>query len=124
MRFPIAATPLLLAFFSMAGGCTYVNVPLNPSDAPVDARAVNHTRAALLRSSDASEAPTAPFEGDGWFVGLAISGGGSRSANFSAAVMFELQRLGLLEKVDAISSVSGGSMTAAYYCLSADRDWN
>jgi hypothetical protein len=57
-------------------------------------------------------------------VGIAISGGGSRSANFSAAVMFELQRLDFLRRVDAISSVSGGSLTAAYYCLADPEDWN
>ena len=63
---------------------------------------------------------------DGCFVGLALSGGGSRSANFSAACMFQLQRLGVLEHVDYISSVSGGSLTAAYYCLFADGPggWN
>jgi hypothetical protein len=34
--------------------------------------------------------------------------------------MFELQKAGFLDKIDAISSVSGGSITAAYYCLSYD----
>src|SRR5205085_12584403 len=62
--------------------------------------------------------------GDGCFVGLALSGGGSRSANFSASCMFQLERLGLLEKVDYISSVSGGSLTGAYYCLNDQRGWN
>jgi len=54
------------------------------------------------------------------FIGIAISGGGSRASVFSAAVLFELQRYGILQQVDAISSVSGGSFTAAYYVLSAD----
>lgn len=54
---------------------------------------------------------------DGMFVGLALSGGGSRSANFSAAVMLELKRQGILQRVDFISSVSGGSLPAAYYVL-------
>jgi predicted acylesterase/phospholipase RssA len=54
------------------------------------------------------------------FIGLAISGGGSRSAVFSAAVLFELQRYGILQQVDVISAVSGGSMTGAYYALSCD----
>jgi len=54
---------------------------------------------------------------DEMFIGLAISGGGSRAANFGAAVMFELADLGLLHRVDAISSVSGGSIAAAYYAL-------
>src|ERR1051325_5789166 len=51
------------------------------------------------------------------FIGLALSGGGSRAANLSIAVMLELQRLGLLEHVDVISGVSGGALTAAYYGL-------
>lgn len=105
-------------------GCTSVNEPLNPPDTPIGSRKSNRTHAALLRSSDPQPAVTQPFASDGYFVGLAISGGGSRSANFSAAVMFELQRLGLLEKLDAISSVSGGSITAAYYCACDDREWN
>jgi predicted acylesterase/phospholipase RssA len=104
----------------LVAGCTSVNEPLNPPETPVDQRVTNHTRATILR-----EPPAAPDgRSDNWFVGVAISGGGLRSSNFSAAVMFELQRLGLLSKVDAISSVSGGSITAAYYCLNDDRHWN
>jgi len=37
--------------------------------------------------------------------------------------MFELQRLGILDRVDCISSVSGGSLPAAYYCIAQD-EWN
>jgi predicted acylesterase/phospholipase RssA len=55
---------------------------------------------------------------DGRFVGLAISGGGSRAANFGAAVMLELQERHLLERVDVISGVSGGTLPAVYYGLS------
>jgi predicted acylesterase/phospholipase RssA len=116
--------PLVMLLALCAGGCTFVNQPLNAFDTPVNQRQFNHTHAALLQGSDRVGSTTQPSVTDGWFVGLAISGGGSRSANFSAAAMFELQRLGLLEKVDAISSVSGGSLTAAYYCLSDDREWN
>lgn len=54
---------------------------------------------------------------DDLFIGLALSGGGSRAANFGAAVMLELQKKGILERVDFISSVSGGSLPAAYYAL-------
>ena len=104
-------------------GCTNANVPLNPVNAPMPARTVNATRAALVHTGNGAPA-RAGVADDGWFVGLAISGGGSRSANFSAAVMFELQRLGLLDRVDAISSVSGGSLTAAYYCAADDAAWN
>lgn len=48
---------------------------------------------------------------------MALSGGGSRAANFSAAVMWELDQLGILERVQYVSSVSGGSLPAAYYAL-------
>lgn len=54
---------------------------------------------------------------DGRFIGLTLSGGGSRAANLSAAVMLELQRVGVLEQVDVISAVSGGALPAAYYGL-------
>jgi hypothetical protein len=51
------------------------------------------------------------------FVGIAMSGGGSRAANFSAAALAELDRHGFLQHATALSSVSGGSLTAAYYGL-------
>ncbi len=57
---------------------------------------------------------------------LALSGGGSRAAYWSAASMLKLQSLfeevDLLKEVDAISSISGGSMAAAYYAISADAE--
>jgi predicted acylesterase/phospholipase RssA len=56
---------------------------------------------------------------DSRFIALAISGGGSRAANFGAAVMVELQQRGLLDQVDVISGVSGGTLPAVYYGLGA-----
>lgn len=38
--------------------------------------------------------------------------------------MFQLERIGLLDRVDYISSVSGGSLAAAYYCLNGSDVWN
>ena len=60
---------------------------------------------------------------DGRFVGLAFSGGGSRAAVFGAAVMKELDRLGLLQQVDVLSAVSGGALPAAAYVLEGYRDF-
>jgi NTE family protein len=58
------------------------------------------------------------------FVGVALSGGGSRAANFSLAVMQELHALGLLQHVNAISSVSGGGLAGAAYALQGSAiDW-
>ena len=71
---------------------------------------------------------------------LALSGGGSRAAYWSGSVMLALEKvyqdegLNLLKEVDLISSVSGGSLPAAYYAISQDpgsadkarsnRDWD
>lgn len=55
------------------------------------------------------------------FIGLALSGGGSRAANLSWAVMERLHALGMLRDLDSISSVSGGSLAGALYALNADR---
>jgi NTE family protein len=58
---------------------------------------------------------------DGRFLALAISGGGSRAANFGAAVMLELEQRKLLEQIDVISGVSGGTLPAVYYGLKANK---
>ncbi len=63
-------------------------------------------------------------------VALAFSGGGTRAAALSYGVMQELRDTyietptgqgRLLDEVDTISGVSGGSFTAAYYGLFGDR---
>ncbi len=67
---------------------------------------------------------------DSLFVCLMFSGGGTRAAALSYAVMEALRdtvifvddiEKRLLDEVDCISSVSGGSFTAAYYGLFRDR---
>jgi NTE family protein len=64
------------------------------------------------------------------FVVLVFSGGGTRSAAFAYGVLEKLRDTPitingksrrLLDEVDVISSVSGGSYTAAYYGLFGDR---
>jgi|GEM_PF-1690402 len=50
-------------------------------------------------------------------LGLALSGGGFRSALFHIGVLARLAELDLLRKIDVISSVSGGAIIAAYYYL-------
>ena len=57
-------------------------------------------------------------------LALALSGGGSRAAYFSASAMLKLQHVfndvDILKEVDVVSSVSGGSLPAAYYCICKD----
>lgn len=50
-------------------------------------------------------------------IGLALSGGGYRAAAYHIGTLRALNRLGILDKIDVISAVSGGSITAAYYAL-------
>jgi len=56
-------------------------------------------------------------DADKGLVGLAISGGGIRSATFALGVVQGLARNGLLKQVDYLSTVSGGGYTGS--CLSA-----
>ncbi len=50
-------------------------------------------------------------------IALALSGGGSRAIAFHLGCLRALNERGLLERVKTISSVSGGSVIAAAYCL-------
>lgn len=50
-------------------------------------------------------------------IGLALSGGGYRAAAYHIGTLRTLHKLGILNDVDVISSVSGGSILAAYYVL-------
>lgn len=47
-------------------------------------------------------------------IGLTLSGGGFRAAAFHLGVFRKLASLGLLDKLDLISCVSGGSIAGAY----------
>src|SRR5678816_1316342 len=48
-------------------------------------------------------------------VGLALSGGGIRSATFCLGVLQALQRSDLLKKVDYLSTVSGGGCIGSFW---------
>jgi predicted acylesterase/phospholipase RssA len=54
------------------------------------------------------------------FISIALSGGGTKAAIFSAETMFYLQALGVLPRTSVVSSVSGGSFAAAVYAISCD----
>jgi NTE family protein len=49
-------------------------------------------------------------------IGLCLSGGGARAIAFHLGCMKALDEAGLLDRVTAISAVSGGSVLAALYC--------
>lgn len=56
-------------------------------------------------------------------IGLALSGGGSRAMAFHLGCMRALQDLGLLERVGALSTISGGSVIGAYYAYTPEKSF-
>jgi NTE family protein len=73
---------------------------------------------------------TRPGQSDDLLVVLAISGGGTRAAALGYGVLEELRRTEvtvngvkrrLLDEVDVISAVSGGTLPATYYGLRGDK---
>jgi NTE family protein len=74
--------------------------------------------------------PMSARNSESLFVVLSFSGGGTRAAAFSYGAMRKLrdttievsgEKRRLLDEVDVISSISGGSFTAAYYGLFRER---
>ncbi len=54
------------------------------------------------------------IEGKEKRIGLALSGGGFRAAAFHLGVMQKLKALGILDKIDVLSCVSGGSIAGGH----------
>lgn len=107
---------VLFAVFSLTGCASRSwNEPIAAKDMSGDYNLVGHHAAGNAKDV---------------FVILAFSGGGMRSAAFSYGTLKALrdinvtihgQKRSLLDEVDVISSVSGGSYTAAYYGLFGQR---
>ena len=77
-----------------------------------DFTAVEHAEMAWIRERRAA---TGSVAADAPLVGVALSGGGIRSAAFNMGVLQSLARSGLLARADYLSSVSGGGYIAS--CL-------
>jgi len=73
------------------------------------------------RGQDTANLGGAPSTEQG-LVGLALSGGGIRSASFSLGVIQALEKCGILKSVDYLSTVSGGGFIGT--CLSSVLNTN
>ncbi len=112
---------MLLAVLPIFAGCAHY--------------AVNRS----IERVDMTSSAITPARDDGILLVLAFSGGGTRAAALSYGVLEALSHVELppssttsdsasaasphtlLDEVDVISSVSGGSFTAAYYAINGDR---
>src|SRR4051812_39659144 len=68
------------------------------------------------RAARRSYAMTATEGSSGGRIALALSGGGSRAIAFHLGCLRALHAEGILDRVQVISAVSGGSVLAALYC--------
>ena len=72
----------------------------------------------LRKNPDAEPAkPTPPRAPKSGTVGAAFSGGGYKAAMFHLGSLIRLNEIGGLQKIDTMSSVSGGTITIAYLAL-------
>ena len=114
----------LAAFATVAVGACTTLAPINPPISQIDPGGYRIAR--LLKREQADNNPEA-------LVLLAFSGGGTRAAALSYGVLEELRRTPisntgqpgvshpLLDEVDLVAGVSGGSFTALAYALYGDR---
>ena len=109
--------PFFLVVLLLVSGCAHL-----PQNAPLVSTG--------LRTGYRFQNTASPANSSDLLLMLAFSGGGTRAASLSYGVLEELARTPvgvqgeqhrLLDDVDIISSVSGGSFTAAYYALWGDR---
>ena len=111
-RHPAIAGLLVLA--GLFAGCAHA-----PRNAPL----ASYDPSAGYRFQTSAGHP----DSSGLMVALFFSGGGTRAAAFSYGVLRELAATPvpgahrMLDDVTTINAVSGGSFTAAYYCLYGDK---
>jgi NTE family protein len=112
----VCTSTLLAAVGVFAGGCAHW--PATPR--LEQAGAPGYRLAEVVR----------PGQSDDLLVVVAISGGGTRAAALGYGVLEELRRTEvmvngakrrLLDEVDVISAVSGGTLPATYYALRGDK---
>ena len=118
VKLPLA----VLLIITLAGCASDAHYPLNkPHVAPSFMTTASQTANNTHKSSDSL------------LVILAFSGGGTRAAALSYGVLetlatqeiiWEGQSRRMLDEIDVISSVSGGSFTAAYFGLRGARTFN
>src|SRR3954471_10408871 len=119
MSLTTAGVSGLLVSLALAGGCAHW--PATPR--------LEQVGAPGYRVDDSAR----PGQSDDMLVIVAMSGSGTRAAALSYGVLEELRRTEvtlngvkrrLIDEVDVISAVSGGTFPAAYYALRGDKTFD
>lgn len=110
----VIAITILTAHGLLAAACSHIgNLPINQATADPNAGLAIGAEPIVTSEDDL-------------IVGLAFSGGGTRAAAFSFGVLKEIERtevvlrgkkVPLIDHINFVSGVSGGSVTAAYFGL-------
>lgn len=117
----LAGAWVVAGLLSLASGCEYVRPTMN---APLKQWDVNYG----YRSTNFPPSPTG--NSDALFIIASFSGGGARASALSYGVLRELARTPitwegrnerLVDELNIINALSGGSFTAAYFALYGDR---
>lgn len=130
-----ATLALLLAFASVLPLASCAGLTGGPSSRPSQGRQAGpglaplEVNRPLMPGSERVDIALAPRHPRAPLVMMAISGGGSRSAYYAACVMEQLAAtpapdgsgLSMLDSVRCISTVSAGSLAAAWYALHYDQ---
>ena len=70
---------------------------------------------------DSTEPAGAESGSDKSRIGLCLSGGGFRASFFHLGTLRYLEEAGIMERVEVVSTVSGGSIIGAYYLVQMER---
>lgn len=81
----------------------------------------SHTQLLRKAQEETRNCPPLPVVQGSRTYDLALSGGGYRAMLFHVGALWRLHELGILQDVETISSVSGGSITAGVLALQLDR---
>lgn len=124
LRLPLQLAALLRALRLAAGAAVLVGCASGPPPTPDLARFDPQQGYRFTQTARGADNTSSLL------VVLTFSGGGTRAAALAHGILEELasidiewegRRRRLLDEVDSISAVSGGSVTAAYYALYGDR---